>query len=151
MDTVEDILARARQRAIELNLPYAGALLPREAYRLAQEVPGARIVDVRTRAEWEWVGRIPGAVLLEWNRYPGGALNGDFLQQLEDAIGKPPAPVMFVCRSGNRSHHAAAAATAAGFPQCFNVLEGFEGDKDASGHRNSKGGWRVAGLPWEQS
>jgi rhodanese-related sulfurtransferase len=151
MDTIEDILTRARQRAIELGLPYSGALLPREAHRLAQEVPGARIIDVRTRAEWDWVGRIPGAVLLEWNRYPGGALNGDFLQQLEHMIGKPPAPVMFVCRSGNRSHYAAAAAAAAGFPQCFNVLEGFEGDKDASGHRNTKGGWRAAGLPWEQS
>ena len=58
---------------------------------------------------------------------------------------------MFICRSGLRSHHAAAAAAKAGFPQCFNVLEGFEGDKDASAHRNSKGGWRVAGLPWEQS
>lgn len=151
MDTVDDILARACQRASELNLPYAGALLPREAYQLAQQVPGARIIDVRTRAEWDWVGRIPGSVLLEWNMYPGGALNDNFLHQLEKRIGRPSAPLMFVCRSGNRSHHAAAAAAAAGFPQCFNVLEGFEGDKDASGHRNSKGGWRVAGLPWEQS
>jgi len=151
MATVEDILSRARQRAVELHLPYAGALLPREAYQLAQELPDARIVDVRTSAEWDWVGRIPGAVMLQWSTYPGGALNEKFLQQLEDLIGRPSAPVMFVCRSGNRSHHAAAAAAAAGFPQCFNVLEGFEGDKDATGHRNTKGGWRVAGLPWEQS
>ena len=84
MDSVEDILARARQRAIDLNLPYAGALLPREAYQLAQEVPGARMVDVRTRAEWDWVGRIPGAVMLQWSMYPEGALNDNFLHLLEE-------------------------------------------------------------------
>lgn len=151
MDKVEEILNRARQRATDLNLPYAGALLPKEAYALARQVPGARIVDVRTQAEWDFVGRIPGAVLIQWSTYPGGARNSGFVQQLAETIGRTQAPLMFICRSGHRSHHAAAAAAAAGFPQCYNVLEGFEGERNARGQRSSVGGWRLAGLPWEQS
>ncbi|MBI2319056.1 MAG: rhodanese-like domain-containing protein [Betaproteobacteria bacterium] len=151
MEKVEEILTRAHQRAADLQLPYAGALLPGEAYALARQVPGAQIVDVRTQAEWDFVGRIPGAVLLQWNTYPGGAPNSGFVRELEEIIGRTQAPVMFICRSGHRSHHAAAAAAAAGFPQCFNVLEGFEGERNARGQRSSVSGWRFAGLPWEQS
>lgn len=150
MEDVAAILARAKQRALENSLPYAGALLPKEAFALLKEVPGATLVDVRTQAEWYWVGRVPGAVMVEWSTYPGGARTPDFLGQLQAAVPGTAAPVMFVCRSGHRSHHAAAQATSAGYPNCFNVLEGFEGDRDALGHRNTVGGWRVAGLPWEQ-
>lgn len=150
MGTITEILKHAQQRAREMNLPYEGALLPREAYQLLQEVPSARLVDVRTRAELDWVGRIPGAVEIEWQSYPGMQLNPHFLNQLKQRV-DPESLVMFICRSGGRSHHAAAAATQAGYTDCYNVLEGFEGDKDPSGHRNSVGGWRVAGLPWVQS
>ena len=150
MEDVEAILARANQRALEKKLPYAGALLPKEVFALLKEVPGATLVDVRTQAEWYWVGRVPGAVTVEWSAYPGGARNPDFLGQLQAAVPETDAPVMFLCRSGQRSHHAAAQATGAGYPNCFNVLEGFEGDRDALGHRNTVGGWRAAGLPWEQ-
>jgi len=145
---VEAILAAARKRAQELGLPYAGAVLPTEAYALMQA--GARLVDVRTQAEHYWVGRIPGAVAVEWNSYPGGTLNLDFVAQLADRVATEET-AMFICRSGGRSHHAAMAATQAGFRHSYNVLEGFEGDKDPQGHRNSTGGWRVAGLPWTQS
>ena len=150
MEDVEAILARAKQRALEMKLPYTGALLPKEAFALLKEVPGATLVDVRTHAEWYWVGRIRGAVTVEWSGYPGAARNPDFLRQLQAAVPITSAPVMFLCRSGQRSHHAAAQATGAGYANCFNVLEGFEGDRDAQGHRNSVGGWRAAGLPWEQ-
>ncbi len=150
MDSVEEVLARAKQRARELNLSYAGALLPEEAYALQQAVPGAAMVDVRTQAEWYWVGRVPGAAMIEWTTFPGGTRNPDFLAQLRSAVPPTNAPVMFICRSGQRSHHAAALATEAGYANCFNVLEGFEGDRDQRNHRNSVNGWRVAGLPWEQ-
>ena len=150
MDAVEVILMRAKQRALEKNLPYAGALLPNEAFALLKGAPGSTLVDVRTQAEWYWVGRVPGAVTIEWSGYPGGARNPDFLDQLRTAVPVTPAPVMFLCRSGQRSHNAAAQAAAAGYPNCFNVLEGFEGDRDAQGHRNTVGGWRLAGMPWEQ-
>lgn len=111
---------------------------------------GATLVDVRTQAELYWVGRVPGAVAVEWSGYPGGARNPDFVTQLEAAVAKTEAPVMFLCRSGVRSHHAATLASQAGYRNCFNVIEGFEGDRDVQGHRNTVGGWRVAGLPWEQ-
>ena len=138
----------AAARARQLNLSYSGALLPREAYLLMQA--GTRLVDVRTRAELDWVGRIPGALPIEWNRYPENARNPGFLDELADFVDKDE-PVMFICRSAGRSHHAAAAATQAGWRECYNVLEGFEGNKDAGQHRNTLEGWRVAGLPWVQS
>ena len=150
MEDVEVILARAKQRAMEKKLPYAGALLPTEVLALLEHAPGATLVDVRTQAELYWVGWVPGAVTVEWSSYPGGARNPDFLGQFRAAVPVTTAPVMFLCRSGQRSHHAAAQATDAGYPNCFNVLEGFEGDRDAQGHRNTVGGWRAAGLPWKQ-
>ncbi len=149
-DPVNDILARAKQRAQAMKLPYAGALLPAEAQALMQQVPGAKLVDVRTQAEWEYVGRIPESVLIEWNTYPSGQRNPQFIEQLHARVAKTEAPVMFLCRSGARSHQAAMAATQNGYPNSYNILEGFEGDKDANGQRNTVGGWRVAGLPWMQ-
>lgn len=146
---VEEILKNARDRARQLGLPYEGALLPQEAYEMWKAVPGTKLVDVRTRAEWDWVGRIPGAVQIEILTYPGNHPNVGFVAQLEDQVDKS-APVLFICRSGGRSHNAAILAMEAGY-EAYNVLEGFEGDKDASGHRNTRGGWRAAGLPWMQS
>jgi rhodanese-related sulfurtransferase len=144
------VLKQARSRAKEMGLPYEGALTPGEAHQMLREIPNAKLVDVRTRAELEWVGRIPGAVEVELLTYPGSRPNPDFVKQLEQQVGKD-SPVLFICRSGGRSHNAAMLAQQAGYSDCYNVLEGFEGDKDASGHRNTKGGWRFAGLPWTQS
>lgn len=149
-ESAADILARAKQRGQAMRLQYAGALLPAEAYAVMQELPASKLVDVRTQAEWEYVGHIPESVLIEWNTYPTGQRNPDFLRELQAQVPKGDAPVMFVCRSGARSHHAAQAATQAGYSNSYNVLEGFEGDKDANAHRNTVGGWRFAGLPWIQ-
>jgi rhodanese-related sulfurtransferase len=145
---MEELLRKARERGRQFGLVYAGALFPVEAYALMQE--GAALVDVRTRPELEFVGAIPGAIWIEWNVYPDNRRNPDFLAELARQVPKD-VPVMFICRSGGRSHHAAIAATQAGWQEAYNVLEGFEGDKDAQGHRNSVGGWRKAGLPWVQS
>ncbi len=150
METTQEILARAHERAQEMNLPYAGALLPAEAYALMQNLPEAKLVDVRTRAELEWVGHVPGSVALEWNSWPGGDRNLNFIAEFETLIGKN-AIAMFLCRSGARSHHAEIAVTRAGHTHAFNVLQGFEGDKDPNGQRNRLGGWRAAGLPWAQN
>jgi rhodanese-related sulfurtransferase len=146
----EDVYAQARERAIRLSVPYAGAVTPAEAFAIVQADPQARLVDVRTRAEWEWVGRPPGAVFIEWNLWPIGTRNAAFEQELLAQVPDRAAPVLFLCRSGGRSHHAAVAARQLGYTQAFNVLEGFEGDKDAHGHRGTVGGWKVAGLPWIQ-
>lgn len=148
-DNESGLLQTAQERAREMRLSYSGALLPREAYQLWKSRPGAQLVDVRTRAEWDWVGRIPGAVEIELLSYPGNRPNADFMQQLAQQV-DPAAPVLFICRSGGRSHNAAMLATQAGYTDCYNVLEGFEGDRDPQGHRNVVGGWRAAGLPWTQ-
>jgi len=146
----EDLAAirkMAAERALRMRLPYAGALMPAEAHALMQA--GAKLVDVRTKPELLYVGRVPGSLTVEWQTYPGGQQNPGFLQQLAQ-VAQPEDTLMFLCRSGARSHAAAATATQAGWRESYNVLEGFEGDKDASEHRNTVGGWRKAGLPWVQ-
>lgn len=149
MGTLSDLLALARQRAADLELPYQGALTPAEAWQVLQLAPGARLVDVRTRAELDWVGRVPGAVEIEWLSWPGMQRNANFVNQLKHQV-DAEALVMFLCRSGGRSDDAARVAVEGGYSNCYNVLEGFEGDKDANGQRNRVGGWRHAGLPWQQ-
>ncbi len=146
---VDDVLKTAAARGRQMGLPYGGALTPAEAHEVWRNAPGAKLVDVRTRAEWDYVGRIPGAVEIEIVTYPGGRPNPGFMAELESKVDKG-APVLFICRSGGRSHNAAMLAAQAGYT-AYNVLEGFEGDRDAGGHRNTVGGWRVAGLPWSQS
>lgn len=143
-----EILHDARRRAEAFDLPYAGALTPAESWAVWRQAPAAKLVDVRTRAEWDWVGRIPGAIEIEWQTYPGGEPNPDFLAELRRRVA-PESIVMFVCRSGARSHEAACMALAAGYAESYNVLEGFEGGIDpATGRRGTLGGWRLAGLPW---
>ncbi len=149
MSKISETLKVAQQRAKDMSLPYEGALLPAEAQLILQEAPAAKLVDVRTRAEWEWVGFIPGSVQIEWQTYPGGQPNPHFIDALKQQVDKESL-VMFLCRSGARSHAAATMATQAGYLDCYNVLQGFEGDKDADAHRNTLGGWRAAGLPWKQ-
>jgi rhodanese-related sulfurtransferase len=149
MGKLTEILSLAQARSKALERHYQGELTPQEASDLLRLAPGAKIVDVRTRAEWDWVGRVAGAVEIEWNQYPGSTRNPNFMAELKRQV-DPEALVMFLCRSGVRSVAAATAATEAGYNTCYNILEGFEGDKDANGHRNTIGGWRKAGLPWIQ-
>ncbi|TWS22571.1 rhodanese-like domain-containing protein [Tsukamurella sputi] len=136
-------------------MSYAGDLTPREAWELLQQDPAAILVDCRTEAEWNYVG-IPelsqvgrNPVLVEWQRYPDGALNPHFVDQLRSKGVTDETPVAFICRSGQRSIGAAEAATAAGVARAYNVLDGFEGPIDAFGHRGVAG-WRADGLPWRQ-
>jgi len=150
MGKISAILEQAQARGKQGNLPYSGALLPAEAHQLLLLAPGAKLVDVRSKAELDFTGRVPSAVEIEWASYPGMVLNPNFMAALTQQVDKE-ALVMFLCRSGTRSHGAAIAAEQAGYNEVYNVLEGFEGDKDANKHRNTVGGWRAAKLPWEQS
>jgi rhodanese-related sulfurtransferase len=149
MSTTDEILAAARERAP--GQPYAGAVTPQEAWALLQADPSVKLVDVRTNAERDWVGRtaVPEAQhgAVQWSLYPGGAPNPDFATQLQQTADKEDT-VLFLCRSGVRSRHAARVATELGYPNAFDILEGFEGDRDAEGHRKTVGGWCKAGLPW---
>lgn len=135
---------------------YAGDITPKESWTLLNERPDAVLVDVRTDAEWKWVGApdLSGlgreVVPVEWV-HSDGRRNGNFVADLI-AAGVTPGerPVIFLCRSGNRSIPAAEAATAAGIAPSYNMIDGFEGQLDESGHRGA-GGWRTEGLPWKQT
>jgi len=135
---------------------YAGDITPEEAWKLLSDNPDAVLVDCRTDAEWRFVG-VPDisdlgrdVVYVEWSGIDGKR-NESFVDELIRAGVEPgERPVVFLCRSGNRSIGAAEAATAAGIGPSFNVLDGFEGHLDGSGHRGGSG-WRAVGLPWKQS
>ena len=151
MSTLEQLYTQATHRADQNLLPYAGAVLPAEAFELLQLDPSVRLVDVRTRAELDWVGRpaIDTAQYahIEWIHYPGSVPNTAFIQQLRE-VAAPDTPVLFLCRSAARSKLAAVLAQKEGFTKAFDLLEGFEGDKDGQGHRKTTSGWCFRGLPW---
>ena len=140
-DPGAQILATARERARSLGLAYAGAVTPAEAWTLAQ-AGAARIVDIRTEPEWKFVGHVAGVPLVVWPRGGGEDQQRDFLAQIEARFPRDQ-PVLFLCRSGVRSHYAAEAAARAGWSGAYNVLEGFEGDAPGRG-------WLAAGLPWQK-
>lgn len=143
-------------------MSYAGDVTPLEAWKLLADDPRTVLVDVRTEAEWCFVG-VPDlsslgreAIFIEWNNNDG-TRNGDFLAELRRRIsfsdngigGEEGRSVLFLCRSGGRSVAAAEAATAAGIVPAYNVLDGFEG------HPNTQRdcgeiGWRAEGLPWKR-
>ena len=127
---------------------YAGDVTPQLAFDWWR-AGNAVLVDIRSDAEREWVGFIPGAVALAWKQWPGMALNEDFDDGLRQAVPGGKKAVL-LCRSGVRSIAAARRATELGIED-YNILEGFEGDADAEGHRGRKGGWRLRGLPWRQN
>ncbi|MGH6877289.1 MAG: rhodanese-like domain-containing protein [Rhizomicrobium sp.] len=140
---------------------YAGDVSASQAWALLKDHPHAQLVDVRTAAEWTFVGepdlsslgRKP--VRAEWQVYPAMSRNPDFVAAVSEKLGALGAsrdrPILCLCRSGGRSRAAAIALTQAGFAQAFNVGGGFEGDPDAAGHRGSANGWKAAGLPWRQT
>ena len=135
---------------------YAGDISPLEAWKLLSDNPDAVLVDVRTDAEWRFVG-VPDlsslgreVLFLEWNT-SDGQRNPNFADQLREQVKETGAqrPVLFLCRSGQRSIGAAEVATQLGITPAYNVLDGFEGQLDADGHRGETG-WRAIGLPWKQ-
>ena len=136
---------------------YAGDVAPTEAWRLLTEDSKAVLVDVRTMAEWTYVGTPDLSslgkrpLLVEFQTFPERDLNPSFVADVARAVPDKEAPILFLCRSGARSAAAAALATARGYSRCYNVAEGFEGDPDRTRHRGAANGWKVAGLPWVQT
>ncbi len=148
----------AAPRAAPADGSYAGDLGAREAWHILKTVPESRLLDLRSEAEWALVGAPDLASLkkeplfLEWRRFPMMTPNPDFPAQAKDALKDSPktAPLLCLCRSGQRSREAARALTEMGFARAYNVAEGFEGPADAEGHRGAIQGWKAAGLPWRQ-
>lgn len=146
-DLTQAILATAQTRGQQLSLPYAGVVSPQEAYQLITQGHAVTLVDVRSRAELELVGRVPMAQSLEWAFYPGMVANPEFATQLQASVPKENT-VIFMCRTGGRSHNAAILAQQLGYQHAYNMSEGFEGDMNADKQRTFVNGWRCAGLPW---
>jgi len=147
MGRLEDVLFQAQQRAQQNNYPYAGALTPHEAFEVLQNNPSAILVDVRSRAELDLVGKVPQATHIEWAFYPGMVANPDFAQTLQAQV-DDDMTVIFMCRTGARSHNAAILAQQLGYNKAYNMLEGFEGEPNALKQRTLINGWKHAGLPW---
>jgi rhodanese-related sulfurtransferase len=135
---------------------YAGDVTSVEAMEILKRDERAVLLDVRTDAESVFVGRpdLAGVgrepVLVSWQTFPGMTANGGFLETVQQKIAEMDAPILLLCRSGQRSRSAAIALTEAGYSECYNIADGFEGPKDESGHRNTVSGWRASGLPWQQ-
>jgi rhodanese-related sulfurtransferase len=145
MSTLETILNAAAERAAAKGLPYAGELTPQEAYEALQQGAMA-LVDVRSKAELELVGHVPNANHVEWAFYPGMVPNTEFAAQLQAQVDKSQS-IVFMCRTGGRSHSAAVLAQQLGY-KAYNMLEGFEGAANELRQRTLINGWKHAGLPW---
>jgi rhodanese-related sulfurtransferase len=143
------------------NAMYAGDLSARDAWSAMEADATAQLVDVRTGAEWAFVG-VPDLSsldrdvhLVEWQGYPTGTVNAHFTEKASELLRESGAgfdvPILFLCRSGARSRAAAIAMTKAGWSRAYNIAGGFEGDLDAQRHRGVSNGWKAAGLPWKQT
>ena len=126
-------------------------LFPRQAFELLQEYPDAVFIDVRSPLEYAFVGHPVGASLVPWKLVPNGQINPDFVAQVNELVANHSAPIVLICRTGQRSLEAAHALEYEGYEQLINIDGGFEGPLDAEKHRSTVGGWRFDGLPWEQS
>jgi rhodanese-related sulfurtransferase len=132
----------------------------RAVWQRLSDSPDAILIDVRTRAEWTYVG-VPDLssigkrlLLVEWQLFPDGRPNQDFVSELAGQLAQMGAgeqtELYFICRSGVRSLSAARAMAQAGYERCFNAAEGFEGPLDEHRHRGGRSGWKAEGLPWLQ-
>lgn len=152
--SVEDI--RGVQATVLLNKGYEGDLTSAEGWKFLEEDADALLIDVRTIAEWIYVG-LPDlseldrtVICVQWKQWPDMTANPEFVSHVEAEGVTRDRPLLLLCRSGVRSRDAAVALTAAGFGPCYNISDGFEGDKDSARHRGKLNGWKVAGLPWVQ-
>jgi rhodanese-related sulfurtransferase len=132
---------------------YKGDIPPSAALERLKSNPSAVLVDVRTQPEWTFVGvpQVDRLVRLSWQVYPMMEVNARFVEEIEGMSLAKDTEILLICRSGARSASAATALAKAGFSNCWNVSEGFEGDKDTHGQRGKSNGWKASGLPWVQS
>ena len=143
------------------NTDYAGDITSADAWAMLHAEPKAQLIDVRTAAEWAYVGLPDLSGLgrevhrVEWQIFPSMVVNPDFaalaVERVRQAGAGEQTPLLFLCRSGARSRSAAIALTRMGFAKSFNIMNGFEGDLDAERHRGTRNGWKAANLPWRQS
>ena len=141
-----------------MSKPELKHLNPKQAWELLQHEPRAILVDIRSTMEYLFVGHPKGSIHIPWMDEPDWTVNPDFVRRVRELMlggaicdsDSGCAPIILICRSGKRSLEAGRKLIEAGFGEVFNVLEGFEGELDDDHHRSTLGGWRHAGLPWEQ-
>jgi rhodanese-related sulfurtransferase len=126
-------------------------LTPKQAFDLLQNDCSAVMIDVRTQMEHVYVGHPVGAVHIPWKEAPGWEINPHFVADVTKLVSDFNAPILLLCRSGQRSLSAAQALEQAGYKRLINIIDGFEGPLDQNNHRGNQGGWRFCGLPWKQS
>ena len=150
-EEIAEIVETATKRAKKDGLAFAGILAPVEARALLMGDSNIKLIDVRTQAEHDWIGRVDVLEAqyaeVQWYAYPGNVLNTCFIAELEQVAGRDDI-LLFLCRAGVRSGRAATLAAENGFLNCFNILHGFEGERGESGHRKTVSGWCYSGLPW---
>ena len=133
-------------------------LTPRQAWTILQQDPSALLIDIRSTMEYLFVGHPTGAVHVPWIDEPDWIVNPHFVAEVRKvllggaacSVGEGCVPIILICRSGKRSLEAGKALAGAGLKEVYHVDEGFEGELDEHHHRSTTGGWRHAGLPWEQ-
>jgi len=136
---------------------YAGDMTPEEAWHLLKSDQNSVLIDVRSAAEWAFVGTADLSnigkeiITIEWKSFPNMAVNANFIDQVKKICPNPETKILSLCRSGQRSIATSQTLTKAGYKECYNVSEGFEGDKNKEGQRGLTGGWKYHGLPWKQS
>ena len=136
---------------------YAGDVTPIETWKILESDDHSILIDVRSAAEWTYVGVADLSSIgkevhsIEWKTFPNMSINSNFIDQVKEICINPEIKILSLCRSGQRSISTSRALTDAGFKQCYNVVEGFEGDKDNDEHRGQSGGWKFHGLPWKQN
>lgn len=136
---------------------HAGHMTSTDAWEALKNTPNAQLIDVRTQPEWVFCGAPnlsqlgKDTHLISWKVYPTMEVNADFVAMVAQCVPDQSTPVYCLCKSGGRSHDAALALTQAGYQACYNIADGFEGERDAHGHRGTINGWKAAGLPWEQA
>jgi rhodanese-related sulfurtransferase len=136
---------------------YAGDITPSETWKILEHDHNSILIDVRTAAEWAYVGiadlsKINKEVYrIEWKTYPNMSINSNFVKQVCKICINPKFKIFSLCRSGQRSIETSRILTNAGYKECYNVLDGFEGDKNDNNHRGKNGGWKFEGLPWKQN
>ena len=126
-------------------------LTPQQSWEVLQHATDAVLVDVRTKVEHTFVGHPIGAIHVAWKEAPDWQINSRFVAEVEKLVPDKNAPILLLCRSGQRSLDAAKALEEAGYQRLINIVDGFEGPLDQHNHRGNLGGWRFNGLPWEQS
>jgi rhodanese-related sulfurtransferase len=146
---LSDVLRQARERAVAQGLPYAGGVVPRQAWELFSS-GAVTLIDVRSAEERKFVGHVPGSLHVAWASGTALTRNPRFAREVEAKVKDKSAAVLLLCRSGKRSAAAAEVLAKAGYSNVYNVLEGFEGEIDQQQQRGKADGWRFHGLPWVQ-